>query len=137
MDSLRAALSQSEVDDPGLLRAFPLLSATELGLEPAQASARRRRIGKRKGPGDQELQQYRVGDPMFSTGLISAGIVGSPFSLFSMYFSLSLVLEVRSRPPSLSSVCFFLSPSSHCPFPGPLVLEVLSSIPRPMHRFSS
>ena len=37
---------------------------------------------------------------MISTGLISAGIVGLPFSVFSMYFSLSIVLEFRSRPTS-------------------------------------
>ena len=71
-----------------------MLSAIELGLEPAQASARRRRIGKMKEPGGQELQQYHVGDPMISTGLISAGIVGLPFSVFSMYFSLSLSSSV-------------------------------------------
>ena len=39
---------------------------------------------------------------MISTGLISAGIVGLPFSVFSMYFSLSLsfVLGFLSRPPA-------------------------------------
>ena len=51
-----------------------------------QLSARRRRIGQRKEPGDQELPQYHVGDPMVSTGLFAAGIVGSLITVFSIYF---------------------------------------------------
>ena len=32
-DPLRVALRDSDIDDPGLLAAFPVLSAAELGLE--------------------------------------------------------------------------------------------------------
>ena len=55
-----------------------------------------------KEPGDQELPQYHVGDPMVSTGLIAAGIVGSLITVFSVYFYL-----YRSRPPSV--LCLLLS----------------------------
>ena len=52
------------LDPLRLFRAVTLLSAAELGLGATQVPARRRRIGKRKGPGDQELQRYGVGDPL-------------------------------------------------------------------------
>ena len=50
---------------------------------------------------------------MVSTGLIAAGIVGSLITVFSFFFYL-----YRSRPPSLSYVFSFPSPSSLCLFPG-------------------
>ena len=112
-DPLRVALRDSDIDDPGLFTAFPVLSAAELGLE---GTARRRRIGKRKGPGDHEPQRYDVGDllgvtgpgPLGVTGLTTAGILGT---IVSISLSLSSVHSVP-LPPFL--FCFLLSP-----FPGP------------------
>ena len=45
-------------------------------METMQSTARRRRIGKRKGPGNQELQRCEVGDPMVVTGRMATGFVG-------------------------------------------------------------
>ena len=115
-DPLRVALRDSDIDDPGLLTAFPVLSAEELGLEATQGTARRRRIGKRKGPGDHEPQRYDVGvllgvtgpGPLGVTGLTTAGILGT---IVSISLSLSSVLSV-SLPPLLFSLLL-------SPFPGP------------------
>ena len=94
-DPLQVALRDSDVDDPGLLTAFPVLSVAELGLETTQGTARRRRIGKRKGPGDHEPQRFDIGDII----LLSSPLFFSPALSWATFFSFCHQnVPDRSRP---------------------------------------
>ena len=116
-DPLQVALRDNDIDDPCLLTAFPVLSVADLGLESTQGTARRRRIGKRKGPGDHEPQRYDVGDilgftgpgPLGVTGPTTAGILGT---IVSILIIIALVI-----PLFITSFLHLLS-SSLQPFPG-------------------
>ena len=120
-DPLQVALRDSDIDDPGLLIAFPVLSVAELGLGATHGTARRRRIGKRKGPGDHEPPRYDVGDllgvtgpgPLGVTGPTTAGILGTIVSIL-IIIALVFPLFLTSFLPLLSS--------SLQPFPGPRFL---------------
>ena len=99
------------------------------GLEATQESARRRRIGKRKGPGDHEPQRYDVEifwgslgpGPLGVTGPTTAGILGTIVSIL-IIIALVFPLFLTSFLPLLSS--------SLQPFPGPWFLILGPERPR-------